>query len=132
MPAGPRPSPQSSDGISVCGFQNQLLTKGMVILRDKIRFYEGESGGPVAGTGRPATLPAGVAAGRRDVAGLFCAPRALGGRAGEAARPRLTPGGDLTGESVGPPTTCESPGGLRALGGKALPPLAAPGAFCRQ
>uniref|UniRef100_A0A8D0P9U3 Uncharacterized protein n=1 Tax=Sus scrofa TaxID=9823 RepID=A0A8D0P9U3_PIG len=24
--------------------QNQLLTKGMVILRDKIRFYEGESG----------------------------------------------------------------------------------------
>lgn len=23
-------------------FQNQLLTKGMVILRDKIRFYEGE------------------------------------------------------------------------------------------
>lgn len=96
---------------SVCGFQNQLLTKGMVILRDKIRFYEGESGGPVAGTGRPATLPAGVAAGQRDVAGLFCAPRALGRRAGEAGRPRLTPGGDLTGESVCPPTTCENPGG---------------------
>lgn len=27
---------------SPCAFQNQLLTKGMVILRDKIRFYEGE------------------------------------------------------------------------------------------
>lgn len=34
--------PQVSDGTSV-RFQNQLLTKGMVILRDKIRFYEGES-----------------------------------------------------------------------------------------
>lgn len=33
---------QVSDGASV-GFQNQLLTRGMVILRDKIRFYEGES-----------------------------------------------------------------------------------------
>lgn len=27
---------------SPCAFQNQLLTKGMVILRDKIRFYEGK------------------------------------------------------------------------------------------
>ena len=26
-----------------CFSQNQLLTKGMVILRDKIRFYEGEN-----------------------------------------------------------------------------------------
>lgn len=26
-----------------CFSQNQLLTKGMVILRDKIRFYEGET-----------------------------------------------------------------------------------------
>lgn len=31
-----------NDSVSVCTFQNQLLTKGMVILRDKIRFYEGE------------------------------------------------------------------------------------------
>ncbi|XP_029424984.1 proline-rich protein 5 isoform X2 [Nannospalax galili] len=32
---------QASDGTSI-DFQNQLLTKGMVILRDKIRFYEGQ------------------------------------------------------------------------------------------
>lgn len=37
---GPGP-PQGSEIPRVC-FQNQLLTKGMVILRDKIRFYEGE------------------------------------------------------------------------------------------
>lgn len=33
--------PAVRDGVSGA-FQNQLLTKGMVILRDKIRFYEGE------------------------------------------------------------------------------------------
>ena len=45
--------PRGGDGISTCALQNQLLTKGMVILRDKIRFYEGECGdsgpGAVAG-----------------------------------------------------------------------------------
>lgn len=46
-PAGPR-LPPGSPGLpqavtaSPGAFQNQLLTKGMVILRDKIRFYEGE------------------------------------------------------------------------------------------
>ncbi|KAG8517936.1 Proline-rich protein 5, partial [Galemys pyrenaicus] len=34
-------APQSRDGVSLA-LQNQLLTKGMVILRDKIRFYEGQ------------------------------------------------------------------------------------------
>lgn len=29
----------------LCVSQNQLLTKGMVILRDKIRFYEGVADG---------------------------------------------------------------------------------------
>ncbi|XP_024848089.1 proline-rich protein 5 isoform X2 [Bos indicus x Bos taurus] len=33
---------QGGDGISTWALQNQLLTKGMVILRDKIRFYEGQ------------------------------------------------------------------------------------------
>lgn len=41
--------PRGGDSVSVCAFQNQLLTKGMVILRDKIRFYEGESGSPWPG-----------------------------------------------------------------------------------
>lgn len=43
---GIRPSWNSYRSVMapVC-FQNQLLTKGMVILRDKIRFYEGESRG---------------------------------------------------------------------------------------
>jgi hypothetical protein len=39
-----------SDSTS-CFFQNQLLTKGMVILREKIHFYEGEHGG-LHGQGR--------------------------------------------------------------------------------
>lgn len=43
------PPPQGGDSISTCALQNQLLTKGMVILRDKIRFYEGECGGPGPG-----------------------------------------------------------------------------------
>lgn len=43
--------PWGGDSISTCALQNQLLTKGMVILRDKIRFYEGESGGPLPGPG---------------------------------------------------------------------------------
>lgn len=40
-------SSNSGDALNVlitsahCVLQNQLLTKGMVILRDKIRFYEG-------------------------------------------------------------------------------------------
>lgn len=42
---GPQVPLRGGDGISTCALQNQLLTKGMVILRDKIRFYEGESGG---------------------------------------------------------------------------------------
>lgn len=46
LPLGPgcppgSPAPQAVTA-SPCAFQNQLLTKGMVILRDKIRFYEGE------------------------------------------------------------------------------------------
>lgn len=48
---------------SPCALQNQLLTKGMVILRDKIRFYEGEWGRPAAGAVCWAVLPPGVAAG---------------------------------------------------------------------
>lgn len=41
---GPKSPLWGCDGIFTCALQNQLLTKGMVILRDKIRFYEGESG----------------------------------------------------------------------------------------
>lgn len=59
---------------TLCAFQNQLLTKGMVILRDKIRFYEGESG-LVAGPECRATLPAGVAAGRCGQCPGVVAPR---------------------------------------------------------
>lgn len=78
----------------LCVFQNQLLTKGMVILRDKIRFYEGEWQ-PCTGDHVPRHLLAGVAAGYRGwcprmVALQACllepwpcqpcwAPRALGG-----------------------------------------------------
>lgn len=56
--------PQGCDGVSGCAFQNQLLTKGMVILRDKIRFYEGELGSPVVAAMCWVALLAGVAAGR--------------------------------------------------------------------
>lgn len=42
--------PRGSNGWPVCAFQNQLLTKGMVILRDKIRFYEGKCGSLATGT----------------------------------------------------------------------------------
>lgn len=59
----------------LCPFQNQLLTKGMVILRDKIRFYEGESGSVVARTVCTVTPLAGVAAGH-------CGQRLGGGTAG--------------------------------------------------
>lgn len=45
----PKAIPRGSNSLPVCAFQNQLLTKGMVILRDKIRFYEGECGGPQRG-----------------------------------------------------------------------------------
>lgn len=73
--------PLGGDSVSVCAFQNQLLTKGMVILRDKIRFYEGESGGPwpgrCAGPHHLLAWPLGIVASTRDggTAGFLWEPR---------------------------------------------------------
>lgn len=120
----------------LCVFQNQLLTKGMVILRDKIRFYEGEWQ-PCTRDRVPRHLLAGVAAGHRGwcprmVALQACllepwpcqpcwAPRALGGpRRGRNDAPGRqgwdpAPGGALVGESVCPPV-CWGPGGPETSG----------------
>lgn len=75
---------------SLCAFQNQLLTKGMVILRDKIRFYEGESG-PAAGTQCRAALLAGTAAGRCGQRPGLVAPQVSLGNPGWHRQPCLGP-----------------------------------------
>lgn len=83
-PCLPGAIPWGSNSLPVHALQNQLLTKGMVILRDKIHFYEGECGGPPRG---PSARTRHCPCGDTWPSCLACAPGAPGGRAAGAARP---------------------------------------------